>query len=117
MENNQYNPNNYNQYNYGTGQQLPPYNNPNSGKPFDPNEVPMTLKDWILTFLLLLIPFANLVFPFVWAFGNNVNKSKKTFFQAYLIFMLASIVLYILLIIALISLSAFTAFNLSDTYY
>ncbi|WP_298837011.1 hypothetical protein [Clostridium sp.] len=50
------------------------------------NNQPMTLKDWVLTYLLLLIPIANIVLMFVWAFGKNVNKSKKTLFQAQLIF-------------------------------
>ena len=43
----------------------------------DPNLKPITLKDWLITDLLLFIPIANLVLIFVWAFGSNVNRSKK----------------------------------------
>ena len=61
-------------------------NNNNQVQTDDINNQPMTLKDWVLTYLLLLIPIANIVLMFVWAFGKDVNKSKKTLFQAQLIF-------------------------------
>lgn len=60
-------------------------------------EKPMTLGDWIVTYLLLMIPIANIVLMFVWAFGSNVNKSKKTFFQANLIFAAVWLVICIIL--------------------
>lgn len=113
---NNYNPNNYNQYNYGNYQQ--PGGNPYyPRRPYDPNSEPMTLKDWIFTFLLLMIPFANIVLPFVWAFGENVNKSKKSFFQAYLIFMLISIVISVIVIILCISVFASLSNSLSELSY
>lgn len=100
----QYNPNNYNPYNYGTNQpQGTPYY---PRRPYDPYSEPMTLKDWVITFLLLMIPLANIILPFVWAFGENVNKSKKTFFQAYLIFALISIVMITILVILCVSVFA-----------
>lgn len=90
------NPNYYNQsLQQGNGAYYP-------RRPYDPTNEPMTLKDWILTFLLLLIPIVNIVLPFVWAFSANVNKSKKTFFQAYLIFMLIGIVILLISIVFLI---------------
>ncbi len=61
----------------------------------DSRELPMTLGAWIGTFLLLLIPVVNIVLPFVWAFGSDVNRSKKTFFQAMLLVNLVMIVLFI----------------------
>jgi hypothetical protein len=56
----------------------------------------MALKDWIFTYLLLLIPIANIILMFVWAFGKDVNQSKKTYFQAMLIIAAVAIVLSIL---------------------
>ena len=98
---------NYSRYGY-------PSENTRHPGPEDPLEAPMTLKDWRFTFLLLLIPFANIILPFVWAFGNDVNRSKKTFFQAYLIFMLALIIIGIVLIIIFFSLFAFH--NITQEY-
>ena len=109
---NNYNPTNYNPNNYGPGKQ--PYNNPYTARrPFGPNSDPMTLKDWMLTYLLLLIPFANLVLPFIWAFGSDVNKSKKSYFQAYLIFILIRIA--ISLIVSFFFISFFLNF-IKDIY-
>ena len=53
--------------------------------------------------LLMLIPIANIVLVFVWAFGSNVNKSKKTYFQASLIMAGIVLSLYIVIIIILFS--------------
>ena len=57
----------------------------------------MTMGNWIVTFLLMLIPIANIVLMFMWAFGNDVNPSKKSFFKASLIMAAISIALSILL--------------------
>jgi len=62
---------------------------------------PMRLGEWLITRLLLLIPFVNIVLIFIWAFGSNVNPSKKSYFQAELIWAAISIVLMIVLLIAL----------------
>lgn len=114
--NNQFN-GNYNQnYHQGYNQNNNPYyNNQRMNRPYDPNSEPMTLKDWIITYLLLMIPIANIVFIFMWAFGSNVNKSKKTFFQAYLIIVLAGIVLSVFIGILLSTLFASILFN-APTY-
>lgn len=48
----------------------------------------MTLKDWIITWLFMLIPFANIVLPFIWAFGTPSEpkfQSRKTLAQAILV--------------------------------
>lgn len=78
----------------------------------DPNTQPMRLQDWIVSFLLLLIPIANIVLVFMWAFGSNVNKSKKTFFQAYLIIMAVSTVLSIVFFSAFAALISSLAMGL-----
>jgi ABC-type multidrug transport system permease subunit len=116
MDNNQFTPNNNSTYNYGPQQQ--PYYNPNyppydpNYPPYDPTNEPMTLKDWMLTLLLLMIPIANIILPFVWAFGTGVNKSKKTYFQAYLLFMLIGIIFGFIITIVLISAFSTLAYNL-----
>ena len=65
----------------------------------DKNLQPMTLGNWIVTMILLAIPVVNLVLLFVWGFGTNVNKSKKTYCQATLIF--AAIVIVLTIVISL----------------
>jgi hypothetical protein len=75
----------------------------------------MALKDWVITLLLMLIPIANIILPFMWAFGSNVNPSKKTYFQAMLIMALAGIVFWIVIVVlfgaAIFSLGASNNFS------
>lgn len=66
----------------------------------------VTIKEWAITMLLLCIPIANIVLPFVWAFGSDVNPSKKNYFRVMLIFMAVGIVLTVLFSTALVSLLA-----------
>jgi len=44
----------------------------------------------------MIIPIVNIVLVFVWAFGGNVNPSKKTYFQATLVWALIGIVVTII---------------------
>lgn len=62
-------------------------------------EEPMSLKEWLITDLLLMIPCANLILIFVWAFSSNEKKSKSNFFKAQLIFTGCILAFYLLLLI------------------
>ncbi|MEW9702784.1 hypothetical protein [Paenibacillus sp. SI8] len=56
----------------------------------------ISVKDWMLTILLLAIPVVNLVMLFVWAFGGGTNPSKANYAKAALIWALIGIVIYVL---------------------
>lgn len=45
----------------------------------------MTVKDWVITLLIICIPLAGFVMLFVWAFGSNENPNKSNFAKAALI--------------------------------
>ena len=47
---------------------------------------PITLGNWIVTFIIMAIPFLNIIMPIIWAFGSSTHPSKKTYAQAMLIF-------------------------------
>ena len=64
-------------------------------------EEPMTMGEWMITLLIMLIPCANIVMAFVWAFSSKEKKSKSNYFKAYLIFMAIVIVLYIILLVVM----------------
>jgi hypothetical protein len=57
---------------------------------------PMTIGDWVVTKLVLLIPLVGFVMLFVWAFTDDVHPSRKTFCQSALIFMAIGIGLVVL---------------------
>ncbi|WP_028549674.1 hypothetical protein [Paenibacillus sp. UNC451MF] len=56
----------------------------------------LTVKDWMLTMLLLAIPVVNLIMLFVWAFGGGANPSKANYAKAGLLWAAIAIVLYFL---------------------
>ncbi len=54
----------------------------------------MTLKDWMIILLVMLIPLVNIIMMFVWAFGEG-NPNRQNYFKASLLFAAIVIVLYI----------------------
>ena len=108
---NNYTGNNYNGNNYNGNYQQYPYNNYNGNyqvpyqqdSPLDLEE-PMKVSEWLITFLIMLIPCVNIVMVFVWAFGSTEKKSKSNYFKASLIFFGIILALYLVLIIAIAAL-------------
>ncbi|MCR4901494.1 MAG: zinc-ribbon domain-containing protein [Butyrivibrio sp.] len=72
---------------------------------------PVSVKEWLLTMLLLMIPVANIILIFVWAFSNSEKKSKSNFFKASLIWSLIWIAICVVLIILI------GAIGISALYY
>jgi hypothetical protein len=60
------------------------------------NYKPMTIGDWLITFLIQIIPLVGIVMLFVWAFGGDTHPSKKTWAQASLLWIVIMIVLAII---------------------
>ena len=60
------------------------------------NPEPVTMSDWLITLLILMVPIVNIVMPFVWAFGESTNPSKANFFKAQILIAIAGIVLWFL---------------------
>lgn len=60
------------------------------------NYRPMTIGDWLITFLIQIIPLVGLVMLFVWAFGGDTHPSKKTWAQASLLWIVIMIILAII---------------------
>ncbi len=59
---------------------------PPPGAPGGPYR-PMTIGDWLVTKLVLMIPLVGFVMLFVWALTDDVHPSRKTFCQSTLIFL------------------------------
>ncbi|OXM85541.1 hypothetical protein [Paenibacillus rigui] len=73
------------------------------------NQAPvLTVKQWIVTLIVLAIPLVNLIMLFVWAFGDGTNPNKKNYAQASLLLAAIFIVLYIVFLILI-----FAVFGLS----
>ena len=56
----------------------------------------MSLKDWLITLLIMFIPCVNIIMMFVWAFSKTENPNKSNYFKAALIIYAISIVISII---------------------
>ena len=72
------------------------------------NETPiLSLGDWMLTLLLLMIPIVNIVMLIVWSADSKTNPNKRHFAWAQLIYM------GIIFVLGIIFSSIFTAIMIS----
>ena len=83
-------------------------------RPDDELEEPMSMGEWMITLLIMMIPCANIVMAFVWAFSSKEKKSKSNYFKAYLIF---TAIIMVLLVIFLIVWGVAIASALDSGYY
>lgn len=89
------------QYSYGSGnyQSNGDDNQNNYNQYQQPDKSVMSMGDWLITLLALLIPCAGIILYFVWAFGKNENENRKNYCRAYLIYWAITTVLGIILFI------------------
>ncbi|HHX2500835.1 TPA: hypothetical protein ACU8BJ_000508 [Neisseria subflava] len=57
----------------------------------------VSVKEWLLTNLILMIPLVNIVMMLVWAFSSNTNPNKANYFKAALILFAIVMVIYLVL--------------------
>ncbi len=57
----------------------------------------MSVKDWVITLLLMMIPVANIVLLILWAIGSDVNKNKQNWAKASIFIFLISLGIIIVL--------------------
>jgi hypothetical protein len=57
----------------------------------------ITLKEWIVSYLLLSIPVVGVIFAIYWAFSDQTKISKQTWAQCILIFYAFFILLFVVL--------------------
>lgn len=69
---------------------------------------PMSVKDWLITLLLMAIPVVGIVLLFVYAFGNNENVNKQNWAKAQLIMLAIVMVLVIFFLVLFGSIFAAT---------
>ena len=46
---------------------------------------PVSIGQWIITFIILGIPLLNVIMLIVWALGESTHPSKKSYAQAILV--------------------------------
>lgn len=61
----------------------------------------VSVKEWLLTNLILMIPLVNIVMMLVWAFSSNTNPNKANYFKAALILFAIVMVIYLVLAVVI----------------
>ncbi|HFC8509940.1 TPA: hypothetical protein ACFP4I_000881 [Neisseria subflava] len=61
----------------------------------------VSIKEWLLTNLILMIPLVNIVMMLVWAFGSNTNPNKANYFKATLILFAILMAIYLVLAVVI----------------
>ncbi|HFC8493962.1 TPA: hypothetical protein ACQWGN_000418 [Neisseria subflava] len=61
----------------------------------------VSVKEWLITNLILMIPLVNIVMMLVWAFSSNTNPNKANYFKAALILFAIVMVIYLVLAVVL----------------
>lgn len=88
----------FNNQNYANQQQM------NNGHMDDmADKKPVSIGEWILIEIIMLVPIVNLIVLLIWALDENVNKSKSNFCKAKLIMMVATTVIGIILVVIAIA--------------
>ena len=61
----------------------------------------VSVKEWLLTNLILMIPLVNIVMMLVWAFSSNTNPNKANYFKAALILFAILMAIYLVLAVVI----------------
>jgi branched-subunit amino acid transport protein AzlD len=63
------------------------------------NQKPMSVKDWLITLLIMAIPIVGFIMLFVYAFSDSENLNKKNWAKAQLIVLAIVMGLFLLFFI------------------
>jgi hypothetical protein len=69
-----------------------------------------SVGDWLIIFLLLLIPLVNIILLLVWAFSSDTNPVKANFSKAALLWIIILMGIYFIFFGAIIA-AIFSAFS------
>jgi hypothetical protein len=70
----------------------------------------ITVKEWMLMMLIMIIPIVNIIMMFVWAFGEG-NPTKQNYFKASLLWAAIILGIYAIIFIIVIAAAASTSFS------
>ena len=62
-------------------------------------QTPVSVGEWMVTLLIMILPLINIIMLFVWAFSGNINISKANWAKATLIWMLIWIIFYVIILV------------------
>jgi uncharacterized membrane-anchored protein len=91
-----------------------PFEQENPGFPTSNNDKPLSVKDWVITLILVAIPLVGFIMLLIWAFDDNGNIHKKNFAKGSLVVMLIMIVISIFFYVTIFAAFIGTMSNMSS---
>lgn len=82
---------------------------PMGTQPANVQDTPLSVKDWLITLVVLSIPLIGLIFLLYWALSNSSNVNRKNYCTAAIIYQIALFVLILLIFIILLSFGVVSA--------
>ena len=81
---------------------------------YDPgmDQKPLSMGEWILTILVMMIPCVGLILYLIWAFGKTGNVNRRNYCRAYLIIY----VVILAISIAFMAIFGAAVFSVGTTY-
>jgi len=67
------------------------------------NYEPISVGNWLLTFIVTAIPLLNVIVILYWALSSNTHPSKQNYARAMILLFIIGVVLYFLFGITLLS--------------
>ncbi|MFT4004919.1 MAG: hypothetical protein QM683_04475 [Lacrimispora sp.] len=61
----------------------------------DPNKSVMSMGEWFITLIVMMIPCVNIIMMIIWSFGNG-NENRKNYCRANLIITVVGTVLAVI---------------------
>ena len=76
------------------------------------DQKPLSMGEWILTILVMMIPCVGLILYLIWAFGKTGNVNRRNYCRAYLIIY----VVILAISIAFMAIFGAAVFSVGTTY-
>lgn len=68
-------------------------------QPIDDQNKALTVGDWLITLILVSIPFVGMLFILYWALSSTANINRKKFSIAFLFFLVGLFILSVVLVL------------------
>ncbi|MFS4494113.1 hypothetical protein [Maribacter sp. 2308TA10-17] len=57
----------------------------------------VSVKEWLISLIITVIPVVGIIMLFVWAFGERTNPNKANLAKAFLLFHIIAIALFLII--------------------
>ena len=81
----------------------------------DNTEATVSVKDWFITLIIMMIPTVNFIMMLIWAFGGSAAPTKANFFKASLIMSVIISIVFILIFVILFFMGGLAGLSIAES--